>query len=90
MSGVREMLSQLLEGARSLGEWAWPEWFLEEELSMLKPKSQGGKVRQAKGLMIYVKTLQKIQSTRQEEVTPSSLRQLLICQPLNLLSSKVV
>lgn len=55
---------------------------------MMKPESQGGEVRWAKGLMIYVKTQQKIQGTRRDEVTPPSLRWLLTRQPLSFLSSK--
>lgn len=67
-------------------EWGQPEGFLEEEASVLNPKSQRGEVRQARGLKRHVKTLQKLQSTRQDEVTPSSPTWLLTRHPLSFLS----
>lgn len=54
---------------------------------MLKSKSLGGDVRQAKGLIVHVRMLQKIRSTGQDKVTSSSLRQLLKRLPLGFLGS---
>ena len=53
---------------------------------MLNPKSQRGEVRHARGLTIHVKILPKLQSTRQDDVTPSSPMWLLMRHPLSFLS----
>lgn len=65
--GPVPMLSHLLERVLCSG-WGWPERLQEEETSVPKSESLGDDVRQAKGLIVHVRMLQKIRSTRQGDV----------------------